>query len=77
MNQFQISSFKFHNTGANQQVTKSQQQPAASSQQPDRGFTLMEILLAFLILGIVVTTILASFNAVFSTTENLKNSSRR
>ena len=41
-----------------------------------RGFTLMEILLAFLILGIVVTTILASFNAVFSTTDTLRNSSR-
>ncbi len=41
-----------------------------------RGFTLMEILLAFLILGIVVATILASFNAVFSTTDTLKNSSR-
>jgi general secretion pathway protein J len=40
------------------------------------GFTLMEILLAFMILGIVVTTILASFNAVFSTTDNLENSSR-
>ena len=40
------------------------------------GFTLMEILLAFLILGIVVTTILASFNAVFSSTESLKNSGR-
>ncbi len=36
----------------------------------------MEILLAFLILGIVVTTILASFNAVFSTTDTLKNSSQ-
>ena len=40
------------------------------------GFTLMEILLAFLILGIVLTAILASFNAVFSTTDDLKNSSR-
>ena len=40
------------------------------------GFTLMEILLAFLILGIVVTTILASFNAVFSTTDTLNNSSQ-
>lgn len=52
----------------------------ASSIQPPlystRGFTLMEILLAFLILGIVLTTILASFNAVFSTTETLKNSSQ-
>jgi general secretion pathway protein J len=55
-------------------------QHRASSFQPPltsaRGFTLMEILLAFLILGIVLTTILASFNAVFSTTETLKNSSQ-
>ena len=36
----------------------------------------MEILLAFLILGIVVTTILASFNLVFSTTGTLENSSK-
>ena len=43
---------------------------------PAVGFTLMEILLAFLILGIVVTTVLASFNAVFSTTDTLENSSR-
>ena len=41
-----------------------------------RGFTLMEILLAFLILGIVLTTVLASFNAVFSTTDTLANSTR-
>jgi general secretion pathway protein J len=34
----------------------------------------MEILLAFLVLGIVITTILASFNAVFSTTDTLENS---
>ncbi len=40
------------------------------------GFTLLEILLAFLILGIVVTTVLASFNAVFSTTDTLNNSSQ-
>jgi general secretion pathway protein J len=39
------------------------------------GFTLMEILIAILILGIVVTTVLASFNAVFSTTEALESSS--
>jgi len=54
------------------------QRPAANNQQPvtGNGFTLMEILLAFLILGIVVTTILASFNAVFSTTDTLNNSSR-
>ena len=41
-----------------------------------RGFTLIEILLAFLILGIVMTTLLASFNAVFSSTDTLKNSAR-
>ncbi len=37
---------------------------------------MIEILLAFLILGIVVTTVLASFNAVFSTTDALNSSSR-
>ena len=46
-------------------------QPATSD-----GFTLLEILLSFLILGIVMTTIMASFNAVFSTTDTLKNSSQ-
>ena len=35
------------------------------------GFTLMEVLVAIAILAIVVTTIQASFNAVFSTTEVL------
>jgi general secretion pathway protein J len=68
MNKFRISSFKFHNPAVKQQVFKSQQQPAARSQQPDKGFTLMEILVATAILAIVVTTVLASFNSVFSTT---------
>jgi len=36
------------------------------------GFTLMEILLAILILAIVITTVLASFNTVFSTTDALE-----
>jgi general secretion pathway protein J len=36
----------------------------------------MEILLAFLILAIVMSTILGSFNAVFSTTDTLENSSK-
>ena len=40
------------------------------------GFTLMEVLLAFLILAIVVSTILGSFNAVFSTTDTLENSGK-
>lgn len=47
---------------------------AAGSRLPAAGFTLMEILLAFLILGIVITAILGSFNAVFSTTDTLNNS---
>jgi general secretion pathway protein J len=53
--------------------------PVTRNQSPETkasGFTLMEILLAFLILGIVVTTLLASFNAVFSTTDTLENSAR-
>ena len=40
------------------------------------GFTLMEILLAIMILAIVVTTVVASFNAVFSTTDTLDNSAK-
>jgi len=61
-----------------QRPATSDQQPATSNQRPatSNGFTLMEILLAFLILGIVMTTIMASFNAVFSTTDTLNNSSR-
>ncbi len=50
------------------------QHPAPSIQDPASGFTLMEILLAFLILAIVITAIMGSFNAVFSTTDTLKNS---
>jgi general secretion pathway protein J len=51
-------------------------QPATRNTQPASGFTLMEILLAFLILAIVVSTILGSFNAVFSTTDTLENSGK-
>jgi general secretion pathway protein J len=75
-----------HPASSIQHRAPSIQHPVSSIQSPvtrhpkpkteDRGFTLMEILLAFLILGIVVTTILASFNAVFSTTDTLNNSSR-
>ena len=36
------------------------------------GFTLMEILVAILILGLVVTTVLSSFNMVFSNAESLE-----
>ena len=38
------------------------------------GFTLLEILVAVFILGVVVTTVLASFNMVFSTTGSLEAS---
>ena len=51
-------------------------QPASRSPHSVSGFTLMEILLAFLILAIVVSTILGSFNAVFSTTDTLENSGK-
>ncbi|MGD9241301.1 MAG: prepilin-type N-terminal cleavage/methylation domain-containing protein [Desulfobacterales bacterium] len=44
---------------------------ARSRQAAATGFTLMEVLVAITILAIVVTTILASFNSVFSTTEVL------
>ena len=48
----------------------------AGAQQRAAGFTLMEILIAIAILAIVVTTALASFNAVFSTTEVLDDGAR-
>jgi general secretion pathway protein J len=46
----------------------------AVESKPETGFTLMEVLVAIAILAIVVTTILASFNSVFSTTEVLDES---
>ena len=48
--------------------------PAAIGRHHAAGFTLMEILIAIAILAIVVTTALASFNAVFSTTDALDDS---
>jgi len=50
------------------------QQQEDSSRQAAKGFTLMEVLMAITILAVVVTTILASFNSVFSTTEALDES---
>ena len=44
------------------------------TKRPAGGFTLLEILVAMAILGVVVTTVLASFNMVFSSTERLDNS---
>jgi len=62
----QISSFRFNF------IRRARQE--AGSQKPDMGFTLMEILVATAILAIVVTTVLVSFNSVFSTTEVLDES---
>jgi general secretion pathway protein J len=70
MVQLNILDFKYHGTN-NRQAAARCQSPAASGQRPDTGFTLMEILVAIAILAIVVTTVLASFNSVFSTTEVL------
>ncbi len=58
----------------NSQLATRNSHPAPRTPQLASGFTLMEILLAFLILAIVVSTILGSFNAVFSTTDTLENS---
>jgi general secretion pathway protein J len=63
-----------HPASSSQYPVSSIKHPASGSQNPAAGFTLMEILLAFLILGIVITAILGSFNAVFSTTDTLENS---
>jgi general secretion pathway protein J len=50
------------------------QKPEARMRKPAGGFTLMEVLIAIAILAIVVTTVLASFNSVFSTTAVLDES---
>jgi general secretion pathway protein J len=63
MNQLQNSSFRLD--GA---INRRQ---AVGTRKPEAGFTLMEVLVAITILAVVVTTILASFNSVFSTTEIL------
>ena len=73
MNQFQISSFRLDGTIGQRQEASSQQ-PATRNRKPVAGFTLMEVLVAIAILAVVVTTILASFNSVFSTTEILDES---
>lgn len=52
------------------------QKPATSGKKPTFGFTLMELMLAIVILGLVVTTVLASFNTVFSTTDALQSNSQ-
>ena len=63
-------------TYGNKKPVTSIRHRVSSIRHPAAGFTLMEILLAFLILAIVMTTILGSFNAVFSTTDTLENSGK-
>ena len=45
---------------------------ATIGRKRERGFTLVELLLAVVILGLVVTTVLVSYNTVFSTTGELE-----
>lgn len=73
MVQFHILDFKYHGA-SNRRPESRSQSPEASGKQPEMGFTLMEILVATAILAIVVTTVLVSFNSVFSTTEVLDES---
>jgi general secretion pathway protein J len=52
----------------------SNRKPEVRCRPAAAGFTLLEVLVAITILAVVVTTILASFNSVFSTTEALDES---
>jgi general secretion pathway protein J len=65
-----------HPATRNRQPATRKLHPASCVKYSTAGFTLMEILLAFLILAIVMTAIIGSFNAVFSTTDTLENSSK-
>ena len=71
--QNRVSSIQLPAT-SNQKPVVRNQQPETSRRPTAAGFTLMEVLVAIAILAIVVTTILASFNSVFSTTEVLDES---
>jgi len=53
----------------NQYPASSIRYPATSNQQPDSGFTLIEILIAIFIFSIIVTTIFGSYNSVFTSAE--------
>ncbi len=57
-------------------IRPAKSKPATGRQHRAAGFTLMEILISIAILALVVTTALASFNAVFSTTDALDDSSK-
>ena len=58
-----------------QQPAISQHRHATNHRTREGGFTLVELLLAIVILGMVVTTVLVSYNTVFSTTDALESSS--
>jgi general secretion pathway protein J len=45
--------------------------PVSRIRQPDRGFTLLEILIAIFIFSIIVTTIFGSYNSVFTGAERI------
>lgn len=64
-----IADFNWH-----YRLSASSRRQEVSGRNPETGFTLMEVLVAVAILAVVVTTILASFNSVFSTTEVLDES---
>ena len=64
----------FQAAGSQPATSSVESKQETSCQRAAAGFTLMEVLVAIAILAIVVTTILASFNAVFSTTEVLDES---
>ena len=57
-----------------QQTATGEHRHATSDRTREGGFTLMELFLAIVILSLVVTTVLASYNAVFSTTHQLEDS---
>ncbi len=52
-----------------QQPGTRNQHPASGIRHPDRGFTLLEILIAIFIFSIIVTTIFGSYNSVFTGAE--------
>jgi general secretion pathway protein J len=59
----------------NQKPETRNRHPVSAIQHPAKGFTLVELMLAIIILGLVVTTVLASYNAVFSTMDALESDS--
>jgi general secretion pathway protein J len=59
-------------TGSSTFGTRNSELGTPTKRPQAHGFTLLEILVAVLILGLVVTTVLSSFNMVFSNAETLE-----